>query len=247
MSSFRSKPVGWRNESYRHYLAAKGVSSKKHKFFALIRAKTGEGEWVHDDEKGESYFHVPGKRGDGFYGSTIVLRDGKERIEMQGPWHGTASSMRKETGVEVYDAYEPEWWVRKGLMSEEEAKRLRKVEDTSLKEALKGVSREKDPIVARDTEGGEVRLSGLRLNLPDDQRVLRKKLRTGWTTGSDYKESLFADEWVPRKDAYPYGTQSDEMVAKPSWGKERSKPLKDETRKSIVGGMKNFFSEVVKR
>lgn len=28
MRSFRSKPVGWRNESYRHYLAAKGVRTK---------------------------------------------------------------------------------------------------------------------------------------------------------------------------------------------------------------------------
>lgn len=28
MRSFRSRPVGWRNESYRHYLAAKGMKSK---------------------------------------------------------------------------------------------------------------------------------------------------------------------------------------------------------------------------
>lgn len=28
MSSFRSKPVGWQHESYRHYLASKGVSTK---------------------------------------------------------------------------------------------------------------------------------------------------------------------------------------------------------------------------
>ena len=28
MRSFRAKPVGWRGESYRHYLAQKGVSSK---------------------------------------------------------------------------------------------------------------------------------------------------------------------------------------------------------------------------
>lgn len=27
MRSFRSKPVGWRNESYRHYLAAKGIKT----------------------------------------------------------------------------------------------------------------------------------------------------------------------------------------------------------------------------
>lgn len=29
MRSFRSKPVGWRNESYRHYLAAKGISTSR--------------------------------------------------------------------------------------------------------------------------------------------------------------------------------------------------------------------------
>jgi len=28
--SFRSKPVGWRSESYRHYLAAKGVTTKRY-------------------------------------------------------------------------------------------------------------------------------------------------------------------------------------------------------------------------
>ena len=28
MRSFRSRPVGWRNESYRHYLASKGIASK---------------------------------------------------------------------------------------------------------------------------------------------------------------------------------------------------------------------------
>jgi hypothetical protein len=28
--SFRSRPVGWRSESYRHYLASKGVSTRKY-------------------------------------------------------------------------------------------------------------------------------------------------------------------------------------------------------------------------
>ena len=27
---YSSKPVGWRNESHRHYLAAKGISTKKY-------------------------------------------------------------------------------------------------------------------------------------------------------------------------------------------------------------------------
>jgi hypothetical protein len=31
MRSFRSKPVGWRQESYRHYLAAKGVKTRYYK------------------------------------------------------------------------------------------------------------------------------------------------------------------------------------------------------------------------
>lgn len=36
--SFRSKPIGWRHESYRHYLAAKGIVSRvpPHKYFASI-------------------------------------------------------------------------------------------------------------------------------------------------------------------------------------------------------------------
>jgi len=35
MKSFRSKPVGWRGESHRHYLAAKGISTKSKRLFAM--------------------------------------------------------------------------------------------------------------------------------------------------------------------------------------------------------------------
>ncbi len=37
MRSFRSKPVGWRGESHRHYLAAKGIRTK-HKYYAYTPA-----------------------------------------------------------------------------------------------------------------------------------------------------------------------------------------------------------------
>jgi hypothetical protein len=39
MRSFRSKPVGWRQESYRHYLAAKGVKTK---YFAYATQRAAE-------------------------------------------------------------------------------------------------------------------------------------------------------------------------------------------------------------
>lgn len=39
MRSFRSKPVGWRGESYRHYLAAKGVTTK---YFAALRSRLAD-------------------------------------------------------------------------------------------------------------------------------------------------------------------------------------------------------------
>lgn len=43
MRSFRSKPVGWRNESYRHYLASKGIKTRyfdrKSLFEAMLRAE----------------------------------------------------------------------------------------------------------------------------------------------------------------------------------------------------------------
>lgn len=46
MKSFRAKPVGWRYESYRHYLAAKGISTvrKKYqrKFSGLVKDFPGE-------------------------------------------------------------------------------------------------------------------------------------------------------------------------------------------------------------
>ena len=31
---YSSKPVGWRNESHRHYLAAKGISTSRNKYHA---------------------------------------------------------------------------------------------------------------------------------------------------------------------------------------------------------------------
>lgn len=37
MKSFRSKPVGWRGESHRHYLAAKGIKTN-HKYYAYTPA-----------------------------------------------------------------------------------------------------------------------------------------------------------------------------------------------------------------
>jgi hypothetical protein len=32
MTSFRAKPIGWRGESHRHYLASKGVKTKQNYF-----------------------------------------------------------------------------------------------------------------------------------------------------------------------------------------------------------------------
>ena len=40
MKSFRSKPVGWRGESHRHYLAAKGVKTRN-KYYAYAPTYTG--------------------------------------------------------------------------------------------------------------------------------------------------------------------------------------------------------------
>ena len=36
MKSFRSKPVGWRGESHRHYLAAKGIQTVPKKYFGVF-------------------------------------------------------------------------------------------------------------------------------------------------------------------------------------------------------------------
>jgi hypothetical protein len=41
MRSFRAKPVGWQNDSYRHYLAQKGISTNKYR-----APKTGLGKFV---------------------------------------------------------------------------------------------------------------------------------------------------------------------------------------------------------
>ena len=61
MNSFREKPVGWRGESYRHYLASKGFSTKvfgkdvRFKFVEsppskqigpTIHVETGKDPWV---------------------------------------------------------------------------------------------------------------------------------------------------------------------------------------------------------
>jgi len=57
MRSFRSKPVGWRGESYRHYLAAKGIKTRT-RFFS---PKAEEVQFVRDEvlnqhiKKGQNY------------------------------------------------------------------------------------------------------------------------------------------------------------------------------------------------
>jgi len=51
MRSFRSKPTGWQYESHRHYLAAKGIPSKRY-----LVVKTGLGKFIQGAfEKREEY------------------------------------------------------------------------------------------------------------------------------------------------------------------------------------------------
>jgi hypothetical protein len=38
MRSFRSRPVGWRGESHRHYLAAKGVTTRRYAASMVLRS-----------------------------------------------------------------------------------------------------------------------------------------------------------------------------------------------------------------
>lgn len=49
MRSFRSKPVGWRNESYRHSLAARGYTAKKLKGYEQAQLRRIRGEIKEDD------------------------------------------------------------------------------------------------------------------------------------------------------------------------------------------------------
>lgn len=54
----RYKPVGWRNESYRHFLAAKGVSTKKD--FFQRRSEVLEGlKRVDENKSRNEYFRTP--------------------------------------------------------------------------------------------------------------------------------------------------------------------------------------------
>ena len=49
MSSWRSKPIGWRGESHRHYLAAKGIKTK---YYSLFNN-------AYVDEKGRQIYKNP--------------------------------------------------------------------------------------------------------------------------------------------------------------------------------------------
>jgi len=53
MRSFRSKPVGWQGESYRHYLAAKGFSTAK-KYYAY-QPQTGIGRFLQRANAAKEY------------------------------------------------------------------------------------------------------------------------------------------------------------------------------------------------
>jgi hypothetical protein len=48
MSSFRSKPVGWRYESHRHYLASKGVKTKVDEVADILMFKETDASWLRE-------------------------------------------------------------------------------------------------------------------------------------------------------------------------------------------------------
>jgi len=53
----RYKPIGWRKESYRHYLAAKGIKTR-HKYFAEQLASVRKADWAdHSADMIRSAFH----------------------------------------------------------------------------------------------------------------------------------------------------------------------------------------------
>lgn len=54
MRSFRSKPVGWRGESHRHYLAAKGIKTVPKKYFGVfVYRKSLDGKHRGDETDNE--------------------------------------------------------------------------------------------------------------------------------------------------------------------------------------------------
>lgn len=55
MRSFRSKPVGWQRDNYRHYLAAKGVSTKKSSFMAKKLPTITDGYYAVEEDMKESW------------------------------------------------------------------------------------------------------------------------------------------------------------------------------------------------
>jgi len=70
---YSSKPLGWRGESHRHYLAAKGISTKPKQYFDRISEGRGmvglkitneDAQWdygkdVYEAESGETALQIP--------------------------------------------------------------------------------------------------------------------------------------------------------------------------------------------
>lgn len=186
-----------RSKKGKRFWAGRGKRKRiKKNYGSLITRQIKEGgEYVHDDDSGTTFYHMPGKTGAGFDGGTLDLFSDGERKIMKGPWHTTAIDMRKY-GLNVYDDYEPGFWIKKGILTKKqiEDNKISRINGTLLKHFLRGESSEEDPEIATTTKGKIITASELGLEPMDNVRKAKRELKMGFRSPPIYKPELFKGE-----------------------------------------------------
>lgn len=97
MSSFRSKPVGWRGESYRHYLAAKGVKTS----YDVVKVFGKEFTFERGEEPPNPQIGPTVKVRSGIDAVRIPLPSGERLVELRRKGKGLSTIVVDDPSVRV--------------------------------------------------------------------------------------------------------------------------------------------------
>jgi hypothetical protein len=169
---------------------------RKRRFSSIVKLRLPDREYVHDDDIGITYVHVPGKNSGGYDGNTVQLYDKEKRelVEMKGPWHVTASHMRSK-GMDVYDESEPEYLIKKGVLKNKPSRDIN-FNGVAIKHFIRGESKTENPILAYD-DGKPLHASDLGITTMENRHEARKKFPMALRARPIHRPELFkGEEWT---------------------------------------------------
>lgn len=239
MRSFRSKPVGWRHESYRHYLAAKGVKS-------AYAAKTALGrglERIFEGRERQVRSASPAKV---LEQAAIARQVARYDVSLQGVGIDPMTMAKLRQGELSKQEFEN--LVRAGKLSEEDVKRAKIFEEIrKLKEKQELSESERKKLGILEQEGEErfrsleegvrgMREKVLRTGLRPEEELQKKGLLKGLGIGAPTKPNVFelAAQWGDEHWKHALGKLQDERFAQTVVISEAIDSLKDTTLRQEV-------------